>query len=404
MKHNEMPVFGNMQGVRVIGTGTSIAGPVACSLFAEQGADVIQIESTKAKDMVRSIGDIWTAEHRNNRTIALNIRSAEGEEILKKLLAESDILIEGSKGGTWDKWGLSDEVLWQINPALVIVHISGYGQTGDPDYVNRGSYDPIGQAFSGFMVVQGEPAPRPPVPVKPYTCDYFTALFASWSAAVALFRARQTGKGESVDVAQYEVMVRVQADYLTNGLNYGIQAPRMGIYGNSVCALPNVQICGDGNYVMTAIGGVSNFRVLEKLLGLEGDPDFAEPHAVINKTDGPRAEKIVAAMNEFCMARTALQVNDELNALKLPCSVIMTYELMKENPHYQARGTFTTWHDDNKDKDIMGVNCIPFFKNNPSQIFRGGPIYGADNDDILSELGYSQEQIDSLYQSEVIKK
>ena len=93
-----------------------------------------------------------------------------------------------------------------------------------------------------------------------------------------------------------------------------------------------------------------------------------------------------------------------LNALKLPCSVIMSYELMKENPHYQARGTFTTWHDDNKGKDIMGVNCIPFFKNNPSQIFRGGPIYGADNEGILSELGYSQEQIDSLYQSEVIKK
>ena len=404
MKHSEMPVFGNMQGVRVVGTGTSIAGPVACSLFAEQGADVIQIESTKAKDMVRSIGDIWSAEHRNNRTIALNIRSQEGEEVLRRLLKETDILIEGSKGGTWDRWGLSDEVLWEIKPDLVIVHISGYGQTGDPEYVNRGSYDPIGQAFSGFMVVQGEPAPRPPVPVKPYTCDYITAVFASWSAAVALFRARQTGKGESVDVAQYEVMVRIQADYLTNGLNYGIQAPRMGIYGNSVCALPNVQICGDGNYVMTAIGGVSNFVKLEKLLGLEGDPDFAEPHAVINKSDGPRAEKIVEAMNKYCMARTAEQVNDEFNALKLPCSVIMTYEMMKKKSHYLARGTFTTWHDDNKDKDLMGVNCIPFFKNNPSQIFRGGPVYGADNEDILGELGYSEAEIADMYSKEVIKK
>lgn len=404
MKHSEMPVFGNMQGVRVVGTGTSIAGPVACSLFAEQGADVIQIESTKAKDMVRSIGDIWSAEHRNNRTIALNIRSQEGEDVLRRLLKETDILIEGSKGGTWDRWGLSDEVLWEIKPDLVIVHISGYGQTGDPEYVNRGSYDPIGQAFSGFMVVQGEPAPRPPVPVKPYTCDYITAVFASWSAAVALFRARQTGKGESVDVAQYEVMVRIQADYLTNGLNYGIQAPRMGIYGNSVCALPNVQICGDGNYVMTAIGGVSNFVKLEKLLGLEGDPDFAEPHAVINKSDGPRAEKIVEAMNKYCMARTAEQVNDEFNALKLPCSVIMTYEMMKKNSHYLARGTFTTWHDDNKDKDLMGVNCIPFFKNNPSQIFRGGPVYGADNEDILSELGFGEAEIADMYAKEVIKK
>ncbi|MBP3539572.1 MAG: CoA transferase, partial [Oscillospiraceae bacterium] len=171
-----------------------------------------------------------------------------------------------------------------------------------------------------------------------------------------------------------------------------------------VCALPNVQICGDGNYVMTAIGGVTNFQKLEALLGLEGDPDFAEPHAVINKSDGPRAEKIVKAMTDYCMARTAEQVNDDLNALKLPCSTIMTYEMMKNNSHYQARGTFTTWHDDNKDKDLMGVNCIPFFKNNPSQIFRGGPVYGADNEDILEELGFNSDEIADMYSKEVIKK
>ena len=99
------------------------------------------------------------------------------------------------------------------------------------------------------------------------------------------------------------------------------------------------------------VSGSGHFYILEKLLGLEGDPDFAEPHAVINKADGPRAEKIVAAMTKFCMARTAAEVNDELNALKLPCSIIMNYEMMKDHPHYKARGTFTTWHDDNKDKD-----------------------------------------------------
>lgn len=403
MKHSEIPVFGNMQGVRVIGTGTSIAGPVACSLFAEQGADVIQIESTRAPDMVRSIGDIWSAEHRNNRTIALNIRSPEGEEVLKKLLAGSDILIEGSKGGTWDRWGLSDETLWELNPRLVIVHISGYGQTGDPDYLTRASYDPIGQAFSGFLAVQGEPEPSPPCAAKPYTCDYVTALFSSWAAAVAYSHALKTGKGESVDVAQYEVMARIQADYLTNGLNYGTQAPRMGAYGNAVCALPNVQRCGDGNYVMNAIGGGNVFRTVEKLLGLENDPDFAEPHGTINKADGPRAEKIVKAMDDFCMARTAEQVEKEFNALKIPCSVIMTYEMMANNPHYIARGTLTSWYDPIKERELKGVNAIPFFKNSPSRIFRGGPLYGMDNEDILDELGYSSEEIAELYQKETVK-
>jgi L-carnitine CoA-transferase len=401
MKRSEIPEFGNMHGVRVISAGNSIAGPVACSLFAEQGADVIQIESTKAKDMIRSIGDIWTVEHRNNRTIALNIRSAEGEKIFRQLVRESDILIEGSKGGTWDNWGLSDEVLWEVNPRLVIAHVSGYGQTGLPEYVSRASYDPIGQAFSAsWRSGRASPTPRCP------SCLHLaiSPLSSPPGGAVALLKARETGKGERIDVAQYEVMVRIQADYLMNGLNYGKQAPRMGIYGNAVVALPNVQICGDGNYVMTAIGGVANFKKIEKLFGLENDPDFAEPHAVINKDDGPRAVKIVDAMNTFCMARTAEQVNDEFNALQLPCSVIMTYGMMAEHPHYQARGTFTTWFDPIKNREIKGVNTIPFFKNNPSQIYRGGPVYGMDNEDILTELGYTDEEIAKLYEQEIVKK
>lgn len=403
MKRSEMPVFGNMQGVKIIGTGTSIAGPVACTLFAEQGAEVIQIESTVAKDMVRFIGDIWWTEHRNNRTIALNIRSEEGEKVLKELLADADILIEGSKGGTWAKWGLTDEVLWEVNPRLTIVHISGYGQTGDPSYVNRGSYDPIGQAFSGFLAVQGEPEPAPPLAAKPYTCDYITALFAAWSASVAMYRARETGKGESIDVAQYEVLVRLQADYLINGLNYGMQAERTGVYGNTVVAIPGVQMCKDGNYIMSAIGGTPVFKKFEKLMGLENDPDFGTGYAVINKTDGARAEKAVKAYVDFCMSHTAAEVNEIFNANGLPCTVVMTYEMMKNHPHYQARGTFATWHNDMKDVDLMGVNCIPFFKNNPSRIYRGGPVYGADNEDILEELGYTAEQISRMYETGVIK-
>lgn len=403
MKRSEIPVFGNMHGVRVIGTGTSIAGPVACSLFAEQGADVIQIESTRAPDMVRSIGDIWSTEHRNNRTIALNIRSAEGEEVLKKLLSESDILVEGSKGGTWDKWGLTDEVLWGINPKLVIIHISGYGQTGDPEYLSRASYDPIGQAFSGFLAVQGEPYPSSPSAAKPYTCDYITALFASWSAAVAYTNALKTGKGESVDVAQYEVMARIQADYLTDGLNYGKQAARMGAYGNAICALPNVQRCGDDNYVMLALGGVPVFKTVEKLIGLDSDPDFAHSYSVVNKGDGPHVPKIVKALDDYCMAHTAQEINDIFNDHKIPCSIIMTYEMMLTNPHYQARGTLTSWYDPIKERELKGINTIPFFKNKPSQIFRGGPIYGSDNEDILTELGYGEQDIAAMYENGVIK-
>lgn len=216
MKANEMPVFGAMQGVRVVCVGTNIAGPVAATLFAEQGADVIQIESTLSPDMFRTIGKAWAVEHRNTRAMALNVRTPEGEDVLRRLLADTDVLIESSKGGTWKKWGLDDDVLWEINPRLVVVHVSGYGQTGDPEYVSRASFDTIGQAFGGFMAVNG--TPEVPLPVKPYTCDYVTALFAAYSAAIALYRARETGKGDSIDLAQYEVMARIQGNFLVDAL------------------------------------------------------------------------------------------------------------------------------------------------------------------------------------------
>ncbi|MPM30547.1 Bile acid-CoA transferase [bioreactor metagenome] len=404
MMQSEIPKFGNLQGVRVVSTGTNIAGPVACSLLAEQGADVIQIESTASHDIMRNIGELWTVEHRNNRTIALNIRSRQGEDILKKLVAGSDILVESSKGGTWTKWGLTDEVLWEINPRLVIAHVSGYGQSGDPEYVSRGSFDPIGQAFSGFLAVNGMPEPEPPLHAKPYTCDYVTALFAAWAVTAALYRAAQTGKGESIDIAQFEVMARIQADYLMGGLNKGIQPARMGIYGNAVCALPNVQRCQDGNYIMTGIGGVPVFRSLEKLLGLEGDPDFAEPHGTIDRDEHPRSDKIVSAMSRFCLSHAAAEANDILNERNIPCSVVMTYEMMRDHPHYQARETFTAWQDPVTGREVRGINTVPKFINNPGLIFRGGPTYGMDNEDILRELGYSDADTAGMYEAGVVKK
>ena len=135
------------------------------------------------------------------------------------------------------------------------------------------------------------------------------------------------------------------------------------------------------------------------------DTDSSEVSEVPTNENTPLTEVSSDNTEEVTdLTEEAVQVNDEFNALKLPCSVIMNYEMMKSHPHYLARGTFTTWHDDNKDKDIMGVNAIPFFKNNPSQIFRGGPVYGADNEDILEELGYDEAKIAELYANETIKK
>ncbi|NLI91293.1 MAG: carnitine dehydratase [Peptococcaceae bacterium] len=403
MKKNEIPKFGNLQGVKVITTGSAIAAPFVGSLFAEQGADVIYIESAVYPDMFRMFGDAFTVEHRNQRTIAMDIPSPEGKEILLQMVKWCDVLVENSKGGTWAKWGLTDEILWSVNPKLVIAHVSGFGQTGDPAYITRGSFDPIGQAFSGFMAINGEPDPAPPYAAKPFTCDFITALTAGFACMAALYRARETGVGESIDVAQYETLARLQGNFLTEGLNNGKQPPRMG-NKDLRAALENVQKCKDGNWVMLAIGGAAVFKRVEKLWGLADDPDFAEPHGVIFKTDGPRAEKFVKAAVEFCQSHTAEEVDRILNEHQVPCSVIMTYDMMLNNPQYKARETIAEFHDPITDRMVKGVAPIPRYKNNPSQIFRGGPTYGMDNEDILGEFGYGDEEIKALYEKGVIKK
>ena len=178
MKSTDLPKFGNLHGLKVINAASVIAGPFVCGLFAEQGADVIELESVKAPDMYRMYGDAWSAERRNQRMMTLNIPSDEGKEVLFRLIKDADVLVESSKGGTWKKWGLTDEVLWEHNPALVILHISGFGQTGDPDYVKKASFDPIGQAFSGYASLNGFPG-TPPSVTTPFTGDYMTGLMGA---------------------------------------------------------------------------------------------------------------------------------------------------------------------------------------------------------------------------------
>ncbi|HEX9013359.1 MAG TPA: CoA transferase, partial [Anaerolineaceae bacterium] len=191
---SDVPKFGMLSGLKVFSTGTVVAAPYAASLFAENGATVIHAESTASPDTCRSIKYAWNQEHRNELGMALDIPSPEGKEIFLKLCQWADIWIESSRGGTYARWGLADEVIWERNPRLVIVHVSGFGQEGDPDYTCRESSDPIDQAFGGYMSINGMPAPEPPLRAVPYASDYVTALNAAWAGLAAYTRAQITGQ------------------------------------------------------------------------------------------------------------------------------------------------------------------------------------------------------------------
>lgn len=402
MKTNEIPVFGPLAGVRVINHGTNMAGPVACSLMADWGADVIWVENPKAPDACRT-STLGEADRRNERSISID--PVSNHEAFLKLLVSADIVIEATKGGQYDRWGYSDEVLWSYNPKLVIVHLSGFGQTGDPGYVSRPAYDPIAQAFGCHVQFNGFPD-REPIVSGMFTGDYYPAMFALGSSLAALYRAQITGRGESIDLAQYEAMLRLQGryptGYLTKGIEIGPEA-RPGT-ANDRFAGWGQYVCQDGKYVYVCPFGVTPFKNTIKFLGLEyGGEDYPVGTVFCITSKVEASEKLIGAIRDYCLSKPAKQVEDEMVAAGIPCQMVMTYSDARENVHYIARETFTTWQTVNGDP-MTGVNVIPKFKNEPGRIWRGMPNLGEDNDDILRELGFSNEEIAEMYQQKMLQK
>jgi L-carnitine CoA-transferase len=403
VKRTDIPKFGVLSGVNVVFSGISIAGPFPGTIMAEMGADVIWIENPKAPDPSRTpYGLLAVQDRRNERSLTLNVPSPEGREVFLRLMKKTDIFIEASRGKTLDGWGLDDETLWAANPALVIVHISGFGQSGMPEYIERASWDGIGQAFSGYMNINGYPDPEPPLRVGPYTCDYYTALFASTTALAALLKARQTGHGDSIDLAQYEVMLRITSDYPARYLNWGRQVKRNGNEDATMTGYYPYQ-CRDGKYLFTAFVGFGVLKGGLPLIGLEfGSADFPANMAFIPRGT-PQAAKFDEKIKAFCAARTAEECEAEFNAAGVPCSPILDYEAAVNHPHYKARSDFMEWDDADRGH-VKGVSPIPKFKKNPQQIWRGCPPFGEDVEDIMGELGYTTDEIAAFDQKGVIKK
>lgn len=394
MRRDEIPEFGVMRGVNVVCTGVAYAGPAAVTLMAEIGANVIHVENIGG-DMARSVPSGWALDHRNQRCMTLDMRHSAGREVFDRLIAQADIWLESSKGGTYAKWGLTDDHAWQINPKLVIVHVSGYGQSGLPEYVGRPGYDGIAQAYSGYMHWNGEGPSSPPQRVKPFLADFVPPLYAAFAALAALNHANRTGQGESIDLAQYEAMVRIQNIYLQDALNGGPQAGRTG-NREEAWGVYDTFACKDGGDLLVMISGAAMWRKALPLLGLENDPDFADSFVVAMRSR-PMTQKADAAMAAFCAERTSAEAERRLLAEGIACSRIFTPADMLADPHYQARETLTTWFDEPSGKTIVGPNVVPRYSRNPARIWGSGPGYNRDTDHILEELGYDERQRRVLY-------
>ena len=406
MKRTEVPQQGLLQDVRVVVSAISVAGPFAGEILADMGADVIQLENPKNPDFSHGNGlPGWQGEshRRNMRDITLDVTKPKGREAFLKLMADTDIFIESSKGGQWAAWGLTDETLWAVNPALVIAHISGYGQTGLESYISRASFDPIAQAFSGIAYANGDDN-TPFFPIADNVLDYYTALFASTSCLSAYIRACRTGKGESLDIAQYECGLRTLCQYMLQDImEHNPERRSFWIAADLVAGTGNYK-CKEGSLFIMSTGAAVAKR-MATLLGFDyGSESFpACGYAIYRATE--QGKQLEAALLEMCAQHTAAEMDHILNENRIPCSQVITYQDMLTNEQYIARDSLTTtpstrWEDPEHPGQPLQVrvpNIVPKTKVNPLSIWRTGVDFGFDTRDVLEDLGYSPDEIQGFF-------
>lgn len=404
MRKDGIPAFGPLRDLRVAHCSMSVAGPFCAALMADMGADVVWIENPHAPDVTRAgYGYTIQADRRNQRNVSLDISKGAGKEAFLRMIAERDIFIEASKPGQYERWGLSDEVMWEANPKLVIVHISGFGQFGEEEYVKRPCFDPIAQAFGGMMFCNSLPDGKA-TPANFLVADYYSGYMAAFSALAAYIRAQKTGMGESIDVAQYEAVMRAAGTANNISWNKGIVFDRVNNRGmeNGAAAYGSFE-CSDGKQVYVLVFGVGVVKRACELFGLPyGSEQFPAkaPKILLSTPGGTELEQ---AMRAYCAERSSIEVEKFLNDAGIPCSAINDYTMLPDHPHVQARESLITYETPDGEP-FTTYNVFPRLRNNPGLVWRGGPHIGMDNEDVLGEIGLSSSEIESLYEEGLLAK
>ena len=388
-----------------------VAGPWAATYLSEFGATVIHVEGPPFEppyaDPTRTtrpmldggspedaISESWVQYSRNKLSVGLDVRKPEGRQIFLKLLEQSDIWIESSRPGTYDRFGLSDDVVWGANPRLTIVHVSGYGRTGRPDRLAAPSYDLTAQAYSGYLSLQGNPDPDPPMRAGTALNDTVTGLAAATAGLMGYFHASRAGRGQSVDVAQYEVffilLENLALDYFARGVvrgRYGSGHARLHPY--------DVHRARDGWVVVAA----PTPEAWDRLKGVIGFSD-----ATFDDRDYRLAHREVvdAAIAAFCATRTREELEDVGRRHDVAITRVFDIADIARDPHYREREMFVEW-DDPVAGRVKGAGVAPKFSATPGGVWRGAPWLGQDNDRVLEGLlGFPPSEVDRLRASGVV--
>ena len=382
-----------LSGLRVLELGQLIAGPFASKILAEFGADVIKIEPPKTGDPLRTWRllhegtSVWWAAHaRNKRSVTLDLRQPEGQEVIRKLAADADILIENFRPGAMEKWGLGFKDLHAINPKLIMLRVSGYGQSGP--YRDRPGFGVIGEAMGGLRYLSGEPG-RPPVRVGVSIGDTLSGLHGVIGVMMALrHREQQGGVGQEVDVALYESVFNMMESLLPEYSKFGVVRQPSGASMPGIVPT-NAYLCRDGRYALIAGNGDSIYKRLMQAIGRE---DLAtDPNLANNVGRAANAERIDAAISAYTEQYPLDVVLEAMNKAGVPAGKSYDAADIAQDPHYQARDMILdATLPDGSVVQVPGI--VPKLSQTPGQITRPAPELGQHTAEVLEGLGIGAAQ------------
>ena len=387
---------GALDGLRVVEMGQLIAGPFAAKTLGEFGADVVKIEPPGAGDPLRNWRLLqdgtsvwWQVSSRNKRSVAIDLRTPEGQDIARRLIAEADVLVENFRPGTLEAWGMGWDVLSALNPGLVMLRISGYGQTGP--YRDLPGFGAIGEAMGGLRHLTGEPG-RVPVRVGVSIGDTLAALHGTMGVLMALYHRKVNGgTGQVIDVALHEAVFNVMESLLPEYSAFGAVREAAG------SALPgiapsNAYRCNDG-YVLIAGNGDSIFRRLMEVIGRADLGTAADLSSNAGRV--LRVAEIDAAIEQWTHTRSVADVLAALGPARVPAGKVYTAKDIHEDPHYRARDMILRQSTrDGHELDVPGI--VPKLSATPGSVRSSAPHLGDDTDRVLGALGLSDSAIAAL--------
>ena len=394
---------GPLAGLRVLELGTLIAGPFCTRILGEFGAEVIKIEVPGEGDPLRSWRKLyqgtslwWFVQSRNKKSVTVNLKHPEGQAIVRRLAQDCDILVENFRPGALEKWGLGYDQLSAGNRGLIMVRLSGYGQTGP--YRDQPGFGAIGEAMGGIRFVTGHPD-RPPVRAGISLGDSIAAMYGVIGALMALHaRAANGGRGQVVDVALYEAVFSLMESLLPEYDMFGFVRSRSG------ASLPgivpsNTYVTRDGKYIVIGANADSIFKRLMQAIGrpdLADDPSFAR-----NEGRVARTEELDEVIGGWCAQQDLDHVLQVLASAEVPSGKIYDVADIVRDMHYQARGMLETHRlPDGAPLKLPGI--VPKLSDTPGGTRWLGPGLGAHTDEVLRALGYADQDIERLRTDGVI--